>query len=231
MNAQRVAALAALLVSTAFAQAVTFRPLPIPTTTAPYTSSEIVAQARRTQACDPTPVPGAITPVPTKAVSGRVARLFDEDQKVRMTDKIDWAAVMESDRVRRQEVILYVLAGQLVQPKDFVGAGFIFQHGPCPDSYLLAHQLSGRAVALYESSSNSNDRWTARWLYAATWDRYLMDSGKPQRFGTQYRQKPGKLCEFELYAVDPVTTDAERAQYNVPSFEAAKAKAKTFNCK
>jgi hypothetical protein len=53
----------------------------------------------------------------------------------------------------------------------------------------------------------------ALWIYAATLDRYLMSLGEPQKFGTQYTQMDG---EFKQYPVDPATTDAERARYNVP---------------
>ena len=41
-----------------------------------------------------------------------------------------------------------------------------------------------------------------------------MSIGQPQKFGTQYTMVNG---EYQLYPVDPTTTDAEREKYNVPS--------------
>ena len=54
----------------------------------------------------------------------------------------------------------------------------------------------------------------ARWLAAAALDRWLMNAELPQKFGTQFhRSASGR---WELWAVDPTTTDEERDEWNVP---------------
>jgi hypothetical protein len=58
-----------------------------------------------------------------------------------------------------------------------------------------------------------------RWLAAAAYDRWLMNQGKPQKYGTQYissGDEPYRLGDF-----DPTTTDEERAAWNVPSLAEA----------
>ena len=53
------------------------------------------------------------------------------------------------------------------------------------------------------------------WLTAATWDRWLMQAGQPQRFGTQYQFDPATK-KMRLYPVDPSVTDAERERWGFP---------------
>jgi hypothetical protein len=62
----------------------------------------------------------------------------------------------------------------------------------------------------------------AKWLTAATMDRYLMMNGeKYQKYGTQYRknQATGK---YVLYPVAPETSDEERVKLNLPALSEIK---------
>ncbi len=139
--------------------------------------------------------------------------IYDEDQAARMGDAIDWEMLNREDAERRVEVMGYLQDGKLTTGADLYNAAFIFQHGNCPEHYKLANRLAAKAVAL-----DYND---ARWIYAATLDRYLLSRGKKQKFGTQYTSADG--CTYVLEPVDPATTDAERAEYDVPSLAEAKA--------
>ena len=53
----------------------------------------------------------------------------------------------------------------------------------------------------------------ARWLAAATYDRWQMYQGKPQKYGTNYVYDGRR---DRLWDVDPETTDEERAAWDVP---------------
>ncbi len=53
-----------------------------------------------------------------------------------------------------------------------------------------------------------------------------MALGKPQLYGTQFRKEGER---WVLYEVDPAVTDEERARWNVPKLEAAKARAAKMN--
>ena len=60
----------------------------------------------------------------------------------------------------------------------------------------------------------------SKWLYAATLDRWLLSTGKPQKFGTQFRKE--KNGDWELaQPIDKTVTDTKRAQYNVPPLSEA----------
>jgi hypothetical protein len=140
------------------------------------------------------------------ALTERMHALFTADQAARQAEPIDWARLSAEDERWRIEVLRYLTHGQLCHGQSLFYAAFIFQHGDCPDHYWLAHQLAAGALeGGYEQ---------ARWIFAATLDRYLLSTGQAQKYGTQYCMHENGECELQPY--DPATTDAEHQQYNVP---------------
>jgi len=77
--------------------------------------------------------------------------------------------------------------------------------------WALAHLLA--------KSAAEQGRDSARWLAAAALDRYLVYSGKPQKYGTQTVLDP-KTEKMVNPPVDPATTDAERAKWHVEPLSA-----------
>lgn len=162
------------------------------------------------EACDPPVGPIVYGDKPDPKISKRMKKMFQQDQSARhgiMSHKDRWAKLEKGDQARRVEVMRYLAEGKLASADDFFNAAMIFQHGTCADHYKLANQFSEKAMNM-----GNHD---ARWLYAASLDRYLMTLGKPQKYGTQYQQNQ-KTGKWELYTVDPATTDEERARYDVP---------------
>jgi hypothetical protein len=102
---------------------------------------------------------------------------------------------------------------------DYYSAAIVFQHGKTIADFQRSHLLALKAVEL----DPNNKR--ALWLAAASKDRELMNLGKPQLYGTQYRKVDGRM---KLYQVDPSVTDEERAKWNVPPLEEAKERAKAM---
>jgi hypothetical protein len=96
----------------------------------------------------------------------------------------------------------------------------VMQHGDTPEDYQRAHQWALRASEL------SPEHGTARWLAAAAKDRWLMNEGKPQLYGTQFIKKDDR---WVLYEVDPSVTDQERARWNVPPLAEAERRAEQMN--
>jgi hypothetical protein len=117
-------------------------------------------------------------PGDSDAACAEMKTIYDEDQRVRGTDKIDWNVVGKSDAERRVQTKKLLADGALHTGKDFEEASFVFQHGDKPDDYLLAHTLAMVAVSKGDSS--------AIWIAAATLDRYLENIKQKQIFGTQY---------------------------------------------
>lgn len=73
-----------------------------------------------------------------------------------------------------------------------------------PLIYKLAHEYAEKAVKLGSS--------VTKWLFAASLDRWLVSQGNPQKYGTQFNMKTGKIFDY-----DPSTLDTERSDYGVPS--------------
>ena len=95
----------------------------------------------------------------------------------------------------------------------------ILQHGGESEHYRLANALASEAMA--------GGHGPAKWLTAATEDRWLVSQNRPQRYGTQYVKAEGG--EWGLAPVDPGVTDDERAEYNVPPLAEALRREKEMN--
>jgi hypothetical protein len=96
----------------------------------------------------------------------------------------------------------------------------ILQHGRTPDDYLLAHEFCVAAIGKGE------DR--AKWLAAASEDRFLQSIQRPQRFGTQYSVEASSGEWRVKPPVAPGITDGLRRALNVPSLKEAEANAAKF---
>jgi hypothetical protein len=157
-----------------------------------------------------------------KMLTAELHRLFDEDQTDRQgaLEHIDWSKVMERDEQRRRRVTEIMQAGAATTALDYFQAATIMQHGSAAPDFDAAHQWAVHAVEL-DPSHNA-----AKWLAAASQDRYLMQLGKPQRYGTQLRKVDGR---WSLYRVDTRITDEERARWNVPPLAVAKKRAEEMN--
>ena len=154
-----------------------------------------------------------------------LAALHEADQADRSGPmyRIDFEVLLERDSVRRERVRALIAAGAARTARDHYHAAMVLQHGHDTADFRLAHELARRAVAL-----DSTDR-RARYLVAASWDRYLMLSGKPQWYGTQYH-RPAPGAPWELYPVDSTrVSDAERLRLGVGTLREQRARAELFN--
>jgi hypothetical protein len=180
-------------------------PLATPTDSAMWATIEAAPEVFYPP-CDPVVENIVWGEVPDEDVSVRLGELYIEDQSARTVETIDWNEVARLDQEHQVEVMGYLQAGQVVTAFDLYYAAMIFQHGDCPEHYLLTQELTQRAI--------NKGSGMARWLYAAATDRYLMSLGQPQLYGTQARCYPETGCF--LWPVDPAITDEDRADYNVP---------------
>jgi hypothetical protein len=112
----------------------------------------------------------------------------------------------EQDAQRRKRLKAIIESSGLKEPEDYYHAAWILNHGESVEEIWQGHILAQEAVKL--------GLGRARWLAAATYDRWLMYQGKPQKYGTQI-VPDGK--RQRVWDVEPATTDAERAEWDVPS--------------
>lgn len=119
----------------------------------------------------------------TKKAAPTIKELLDADQADRRgamsLSDAQWKAISDRDTERRRIVHQMLDSGALKTGEDFEDASVIFQHGDKPQDYLLAHVLATTAMAKGDAN--------ARWIAAATLDRYLQSIKQPQVFGTQYK--------------------------------------------
>ena len=151
--------------------------------------------------------------------NAELANMFSEDQAIRdeISKRGGWTNVKDDkafltrwhteDAARLDRTQRLLEAGALKSGLDFYRAAFIFQHGKRPEDYLKAHHLAVIAIS---------KGYDARWISAATLDRYLQATDKKQIYGTQSRAN-----EAGDYVREPVelgiVSDAERAELNVPA--------------
>lgn len=145
-----------------------------------------------------------------------LAEMFRQDQLDRTTQPIDWVALEQRDRNRREQALGLLAQGQLRTASDHYHAAMLFQHGGDSESYRLAHALATIAMTL------APEQRGYRWLAAAAWDRLLMSHFQPQWYGTQYRVDDQG---WYLYPVaEGAVDDAGRLRMGVPSLEESRAR-------
>ncbi len=122
-----------------------------------------------------------------------------------------------ADEIRQQRVLALLASGEIRDAESLENAALILQHSGLSfcngkltaisrDNYLLASLLARAAV--------DKGRQSARGLAAVTLDRYLVFSGKAQKYGTQTVLDP-TTNKMVVPPIDPATTDAERATWHV----------------
>lgn len=148
--------------------------------------------------------------------NSRLATVYEEDQKDRVLpgqrelSSAEWDEINRRDDSRLEQTVEALRSGDGLSTKDLFYSSVILLHGTCPDHYRLARDLADKLIKLGEESAKS--------LYAHAVDRYLISMNKPQKYGTQYHCGSGGCA---LLPYDPATTDAQRAQFDVPRLEDA----------
>jgi hypothetical protein len=131
----------------------------------------------------------------------------DQDERANHPDvgTPEYLALRERDAERRRRLQNIVASEGLKEIEDYYNAAWILNHGETVEEIWQAHVLAKKAAELGFSR--------ARWLAAATYDRWLMYQGKPQKYGTQI-VPDGK--RQRVWDVDPTTSDVERQEWDVP---------------
>lgn len=150
-------------------------------------------------------------------VNSEVLQMFIQDQwdrgndvfgggKVKAPQNLDWKEITKRDVQRQNRIRSLMAEGKLQNARDYQYAGLIFQHSDDSQCLLLAHVLAVSAAAKGEIN--------ARWLAAATLDRYLQSIQRPQVFGTQFLQSDEKNWTMEPYERG-LLSDSMRAMWCV----------------
>jgi hypothetical protein len=148
--------------------------------------------------------------------------LYETDKQERIdqpkVNTPEYRSMRARDLQRRERVMDMLAANQLTTAEDYFHAAHIMNHGDTIEDARNAHKLALRSSELGYRP--------ARWLAAASYDRWQMYQGKPQKYGTNYVYD-GR--EDRLWDVDPETTDKERAAWDVPPLAEQLRKAQEAN--
>lgn len=136
----------------------------------------------------------------------------DRQQISNWTDPVQLSHLNARDTTRRRQVQQFLADGQLTEAEDFYHAALIFQHGETVADFQQAHHLAREAM--------NRGYAAAKWMFAATFDRWQLAAGKPQQYGTQFVWTADGTWQL-AEPVDRNFPDAERAKYNVPPLAAA----------
>ena len=167
-----------------------------------------------------------------------IHQLFAEDQQDLQAGTDGKPRFTEEEyhqRVETREAMLRAMlaAGEIKTGDDFRDAAFIFQHGDSADDCMFAHILAMEAMARGTES--------ARFIAAATLDRYLQAIKQPQVFGTQYSldSSASQPAHVDATSMRPTRTldpynesflpDSVKSDFCVPNLAQQKQNVAIFN--
>jgi hypothetical protein len=118
-------------------------------------------------------------------VSDKLAYAYKTDQTDRMTLSAYLGLFEESmakrDNIRLKQVNQLYKNNHIVLPMDKFYAAFIFHHSKKSSFFEIAQKLAGEAAAVSELKGD----FVVQWLAKATYDRWMVSLGKPEKYGTQ----------------------------------------------
>lgn len=151
-------------------------------------------------------------PPAARADNPALTALFNADQKARKDNHLDLLEAM-ADAERLAETKAMLGRGEVRSCPDYYRAAFIFHHSREADDLLKAHVLATAALA--------QGHQHAAWIAAASLDRYLQATERPQIYGTQYIQIDAGMTRG---AFDPgFMPDSVRRDTRVPPLAEQKA--------
>lgn len=152
-----------------------------------------------------------------QARSSELQRIVNADQKEREITLKDQSALLKSnelrckliarDLARRKRVAEIFAEGYIKSAKDYLAAALVYQHGDVPDHYYQAYIWAKKAAELGDKSGQG--------LAALAIDRYLINTGRKQLFGSQAFMKvteKKKTC-FCIQDVEASFPDTLRKEY------------------
>ncbi|RZS93580.1 hypothetical protein [Aquimarina brevivitae] len=148
-----------------------------------------------------------------------VKKIFESDQNDRKSE-LRWSRLSKRDELRKKRANQLIDSGLVESAKEHQMVAYVFQHGNDSNDYAKAVSLMKKAIEL---DSTINKR-----LYAAATDRYLLSTGKPQIYGTQYSKTKFKPWIMKNYDTTKVS-DKERIEFGVGTLAEQRAKLKKLN--
>jgi hypothetical protein len=151
--------------------------------------------------------------MPPETDNLQLEEIYGNDQSDRQKVYDSPAAVNElkqRDAMRKAMTLDMMSKGEVNTVLDLYRAAVILLHGSEPKDYLTAHRLAVLSAV--------NGHRPARWLAASSLDRYLMSTGQPQVYGTQFEHNAEEnKYQLRLPIEDNRLLSWEKKFLNVPA--------------
>ena len=130
------------------------------------------------------------------------------------------AEVRERMELRFRKAVALYQSSLLSSAEDLLFASALLAMSDHDPDLKLAELLASESAAMGEKRALP--------VVAEVVDKLLLKRGLLQRYGTQYAYQPG-MGRWRLYAVDPTTTDADRAAMGLPDLDTLRARVEPLN--
>lgn len=148
-------------------------------------------------------------------VSAELTTMLREHELMRASGQFSADLIREADNRHRQTVYQLLAQALIVEPADLFKASILIQgedSAICAENAMIGYYLA------MESVRKGNEE--ARRLTAVALDKYLLSSGLPQKYGTQFGVD--FFGKYRVRNYDTATTDQERAEWDVPPLDSLK---------
>ena len=106
----------------------------------------------------------------------------DQDDRKELKSFVGYFSELNKrDSLRLMQVRKYHLKNKITKPIDKFHAAFIFHHSDNSEDYKIASELASEAA----NSEKLKDNYTVQWLQKASYDRYMLSIGEPEKYNTQ----------------------------------------------
>lgn len=150
--------------------------------------------------------------MPPETDNLRLEELHAADQKDRekvYSTAVDIESLRGRDAQRRAELLEMIGRGEVNTSTDLYRAAVLLLHGVEPKEFMAAHRFAAMAAI--------NGHRPARWLAAASLDRFLMSIGYPQTYGTQFEHSADEnKYQLRLPIDDSTLLPFEKQFFGVP---------------
>lgn len=145
-------------------------------------------------------------------VSSELTAMLKEREMMTADKRTTPDILAASDLMHRQQVYQFLSQSLLIEAVDLYRAALVLQNtdtASCKENHMLAYYLA------MESAKKGHEE--AKYLAAASLDKYLIYSGLRQKYGTQVGRD--RFGRYYVSPFDTSTTDADRAVWNVPPLD------------
>ena len=106
----------------------------------------------------------------------------DQGDRKKIKSYIDYFSELNKrDSIRLDQARNYYLKNNINEPIDKFYAAFIFHHSKNKKDFKIASELATEAA----SDEGLEDNYMVQWLKKATFDRYMLSIGEPEKYNTQ----------------------------------------------